>query len=42
MIYVPGTVLSTLHALSTYSSPPPYKGGTSTIILALKHEETGA
>lgn len=36
MIYVPGTVLSTLHALSTYSSPQPYKGGTSTLILALK------
>lgn len=41
MIYVPGTVLSTLHALSTYSSPQPYQEGTSTLILALKMKKLG-
>lgn len=31
MIYVPGVVRSTLHVLSTYSSPQPY-GGRTTIL----------
>lgn len=36
VIYVPGIVLSALHALSTYSSPQPYKVGTTTPILVLQ------